>query len=277
MSLDCVDKLEFTKMHGLGNDFMVVDATKNKFKPSLDQLKKWSDRNFGVGFDQFLLVETSVNADFKYRIFNRDGSEVEQCGNGARCFAKFVTESGLTTKNVIKVETMSGIIILSIDSDSRVVVDMGNPNFIPQNIPLNMDYAEEYSLDILGESRVFSAVSLGNPHAVLVVSSVATYPVLQVGKLIEPHSVFPNKVNVGFMEILDVNNIKLRVFERGSGETLACGSGACAAAVTGIKRNLLISPVKVIMSGGELNITWDGDHIFMTGDANTVFKGCIDL
>jgi len=275
-----MNTLAFSKMQGAGNDFMVVDATENKFVPSVAQLQQWSDRNFGVGFDQFLLVEKSDRVDFKYRIFNADGSEVEQCGNGARCFAKFVHEQGLTNKTSIAVETMNADIILSVLDNGEVTVDMGAPRFAPQDIPLSIAaQANHYTVSLEQEEIVFSAVSMGNPHAVVEVHQVDSYPVAAIGAALENHRLFPEHVNVGFMEVEARNTIKLRVFERGSGETLACGSGACAAVVCGIRNNLLDSPVLVKVRGGTLRITWDlpEQNVMMTGAAQTVYQGQIGL
>jgi len=268
-------------MHGLGNDFMVIDAINQTPDLTVPQIKQWADRRFGIGFDQLLLVERprSSQAEFLYRIYNADGSEVEQCGNGARCFARFVTEKGLTESSVIPVETNSGLIKLKVLDDGLVEVDMGLPVFEPEGLPFIADEtAIEYSLDVDDETLVIGAVSMGNPHAVLKVDNVETAAVERVGPLIESHKHFPNRVNVGFMQVLDRTHIKLRVYERGAGETLACGTGACAAVVSGIKRGWLDAQVEVSLAGGKLIINWQGDGhpVLMTGSATTVFEGQIE-
>ena len=275
-------KLKFSKMHGLGNDFVVLDGVRQQVSLTPAQLRFLADRNFGVGCDQILLVEkpTQPGVDFRYRIFNADGSEVEQCGNGARCFVRFVHDTGLTDKREIRVETQCGIIAPRLESDGMVTVDMGIPRFLPAEIPfLHDDDVVIYNLDVADETLEISVVSMGNPHAVQVVESVDGAPVGAHGPLIEKHERFPQRVNAGFMQILDRQAIKLRVYERGSGETLACGTGACAAVVTGIRRGLLDSPVKVTTRGGDLAIAWAGNDrpVLMTGPAVTVFSGEIDL
>ncbi len=275
-------KLKFSKMHGLGNDFVVLDGVRQQVNLSPEQLRFLADRNFGIGCDQILLVEkpTHVGVDFRYRIFNADGGEVEQCGNGARCFVRFVHDVGLTDKPEIRVETMRGIISPRLESDGNVTVDMGIPRFLPAEIPfLHDDDVVIYSLDVADETLEISVVSMGNPHAVQVVDSVDTAPVAEYGPLIERHEQFPQRVNAGFMQIVDRHAIKLRVYERGSGETLACGTGACAAVVAGIRRGLLESPVRVTTRGGDLNIAWDGAglSVMMSGPAVTVFSGEIEL
>ena len=275
-------KLKFSKMQGLGNDFVVLDGVRQRVNLSPDQLRFVADRNFGIGCDQILLVEAATQAgvDFRYRIFNADGSEVEQCGNGARCFARFVHDVGLTDKREIRVETQKGIIAPRLETDGNVTVDMGLPRFLPKEIPfIHDDDVVIYSLDVADETLEISVVSMGNPHAVQVVDNVDHAPVANHGPLIENHAQFPQRVNAGFMQIIDKHSIRLRVFERGSGETLACGTGACAAAVTGIRRGLLESPVKVSTRGGDLNITWNGPDtpVLMTGPAVTVFSGEIEL
>ncbi len=275
-------KLKFSKMHGLGNDFVVLDGIRQTVSLSPEQLRYLADRNFGVGCDQILLVEqpSQAGVDFRYRIFNADGSEVEQCGNGARCFVRFVHEQGLTEKREIKVETKRGIITPRLEGDGNVTVDMGQPRFSPAEIPfLHDDDVVIYNLDVADETLEISVVSMGNPHAVQVVDSVETAPVAEHGPLIENHAQFPQRVNAGFMQIVDRHAIKLRVFERGSGETLACGTGACAAVVAGIRRGLLDSPVRVSTRGGDLNIAWGGEGrpVLMTGPAVTVFSGEIEL
>lgn len=272
--------IKFTKMQGAGNDFMVIDGITQSISLSADTINKLAHRQFGIGFDQLLLVESSTVADFKYRIFNADGSEVSQCGNGARCFVRFVVDQGLTTKSEISVETASGIITPKLEAHGLVTVNMGAPRFKPDSIPFIAEsVANRYSLDVNNQSLDISAISMGNPHAVLVVDDVEAAPVLLLGSTIEHHPRFPDRVNVGFMQIVDEHHIKLRVFERGSGETLACGTGACAAAVAGIQLGELSSPVKVSARGGELSIAWQGADapVMMTGPAITVFTGEVDL
>lgn len=274
--------VNFTKMHGLGNDFMVVDMISQHahFRP--EQIRKLADRNFGIGFDQLLLVEPpgKPTVDFRYRIFNADGSEVEQCGNGARCFAAFVKDKKLTDKEVIQVETSKGDIELRVNDDGRVVVDMGAPVFEPKDIPFIADQeASVYSLEADGQSIDVSAVSMGNPHAVLQVEDIKLANVETLGPVLESHERFPERVNVGFMQIEHRHFIRLRVFERGVGETLACGTGACAAVAAGIERGLLDSPVEVKLPGGNLKIEWAGrgHHLMMEGPAATVFEGQIRI
>ena len=273
--------LNFTKMHGLGNDFMVIDAINQTPNLNVSLIKQWADRRFGIGFDQLLLVERprSSQAEFLYRIYNADGSEVEQCGNGARCFARFVTEKGLTSSKVIPVETNTGLIKLKVLDDGLVEVDMGLPVFEPQALPFSATETDiEYTLDVAGESLSIGAVSMGNPHAVLKVDDIETAAVERIGPLIESHQRFPNRVNAGFMQVLDRTHIKLRVYERGAGETLACGTGACAAVVSGIQRGWLDAQVEVSLAGGKLIINWqgDGNPVLMTGSATTVFEGQIE-
>lgn len=275
-------KLKFSKMHGLGNDFVVLDGIRQSVTLTPEQLRYLADRNFGVGCDQILLVEKAEQPgiDFRYRIFNADGGEVEQCGNGARCFVRFVHEQGLTEKREIRVETKRGLITPRLEANGLVTVDMGEPRFQPNEIPfLHDDDVVIYNLDVADETLEISVVSMGNPHAVQVVDSVDTAPVGEHGPLIENHARFPQRVNAGFMQIVDKHAIKLRVFERGSGETLACGTGACAAAVAGIRRGLLESPVRVTTRGGDLSIAWGGPGrpVLMTGPAVTVFNGEIEL
>ena len=275
-------KLKFSKMHGLGNDFVVLDGVRQQVSLSPEQLVYLADRHFGVGCDQILLVEKAgqPGVDFRYRIFNADGGEVEQCGNGARCFVRFVHDQGLTDKRQIHVETLKGIIEPSLEADGNVTVDMGEPRFLPAEIPfLADDDVIIHLLDVADETLETTVVSMGNPHAVQVVDNVDTHPVGEHGPLIERHQRFPKRVNAGFMQIIDRHSIKLRVYERGSGETLACGTGACAAAVAGIRRGLLDSPVRVTTRGGDLNIAWGGPGrpVLMTGPAVTVFSGEIEL
>jgi diaminopimelate epimerase len=274
--------LKFSKMHGLGNDFAVFDFISQRGYLSSEQVRFIADRRFGIGCDQVLIVEApeQPDVDFRYRIFNADGSEVEQCGNGARCFARFVREQRLTNKHHIRVQTLSGIIELHVLPDERIQVNMGAPIFAPAQIPFEAAAeASAYSLEVGGKTVDISAVSMGNPHAVLRVDDVATAAVATLGAAIEQHPRFPRRVNVGFMQVSDQHHIRLRVFERGSGETLACGTGACAAAVAGIQRGWLQSPVQVALPGGELTIEWAGDAqpVLMTGPATTVFRGQIRL
>jgi diaminopimelate epimerase len=275
-------KIRFTKMHGLGNDFVVLDAVRQNFVPSLAQAKWLADRHFGIGCDQILVVEPAreEHTDFRYRIFNADGGEVEQCGNGARCFVRFVHEQGLTTKNELRVETMAGLIAPRLEANGQVTVDMGMPRFVPADIPFLTETDElVQTLEFAGRSADITAVSMGNPHAVQVVENVDIAPVGRDGPLIEAHPRFPKRVNAGFMEVVDRHSIRLRVYERGTGETLACGTGACAAVAAGIRRGLLDSPVRVATRGGELQIAWGGigQAVFMTGPAVTVFTGEIDI
>ena len=275
-------RIRFTKMHGLGNDFVVLDAINQAFVPTPAQARWLADRHFGVGCDQLLIVEKpdTPGVDFRYRIFNADGGEVEQCGNGARCFVRFVHEQGLTDKREIRVETRSGLIAPRLEADGQVTVDMGAPRFAPAEIPFTSDTdAAVQPLDVGGQTVEISAVSMGNPHAVQVVADVDAAPVATQGPLIESHPRFPRRVNAGFMQVVDRHAIRLRVYERGTGETLACGTGACAAVVAGIRRGLLDSPVRVATRGGELSIAWagSGTPVMMTGPATTVFTSEIEL
>ena len=275
-------RLKFTKMHGLGNDFVVFDGITQRVDLTPAQFKFIADRRFGIGCDQILLVErpTVADADFRYRIFNADGGEVEQCGNGARCFARFVHDQGLSPKTEIRVETAAGIIVPRLEADGQVTVNMGVPRFEPAEIPF---IAEKRALTYLVglENRLveLSVLSMGNPHAVQLVDAVDAAPVAVEGPMIEHHSSFPRRVNAGFMQVLDRGHIKLRVYERGAGETLACGTGACAAAVAGMTRGLLDAEVTVATRGGELRIRWDGEGqpVWMTGPAVTVFEGEINF
>ena len=274
--------LKFTKMHGAGNDFVVLDGIRQRISLSTEQLRMLADRHFGVGCDQILLVEKAhdASADFRYRIFNADGGEVEQCGNGARCFVRFVHEQKLTSKPEIVVETHSGLIRPRLEEDGHVTVNMGTPVFAPERIPFTDGTGEQSeALLVAGETLMVSVVSMGNPHAVQVVDDVESTPVATLGPLIEHHPRFPKRVNAGFMQIMDRQHIRLRVYERGSGETLSCGTGACAAAVSGIRRNLLDSPVTVATHGGTLTITWNSEDapVLMTGPAISVFSGEINL
>jgi len=271
--------LKFSKMHGLGNDFIVVDAINQTLELTESQVKFLADRRRGIGCDQLLLVETSKqeNVDFRYRIFNADGSEVAQCGNGARCFARFVRDKQLTDKDTIAVETASGVIYPSLQEDGNVTVDMGAPRLIPAEIPfIASQQANSYEMTLPNEQLItIGAVSMGNPHAVLLVDDINTAAVETLGPAIESHSQFPQRVNVGFMEIVSPKEINLRVFERGAGETEACGTGACAAVVVGIQQGLLANEVKVTLPGGDLAIVWAGndDSVWMTGPATQVFDG----
>ncbi len=275
-------KLQFTKMHGLGNDFVVIDTINQAINLNSEQFAFIADRKLGIGCDQILLVERSdtPNALFRYRIFNADGGEVEQCGNGARCFALFVRQQGLTDANEIPVITNSGLITLHIIGDDQVRVDMGVPQLLPDNIPFHADKQQAvYTLEYEQQAIQLSAISMGNPHAVIVVNDIATAPVATLGAAIESHPSFPQRVNVGFMQIINRKHIQLRVFERGVGETRACGTGACAAAVAGQLRNLLDQHVTVTLPGGILSIEWQGKNspVMMTGPAQTVFTGSITL
>ncbi len=275
------EQLKFTKMEGLGNDFMVIDAIHQTVPLTPDNIKKWADRHFGIGFDQLLVVEPSDKVDFTYRIFNADGSEVQQCGNGARCFARFVSDKGLTNKTEIEVETASGLITLYLMDDGQVKVNMGVPNFEPASLPFTTDGQQSlYDFSVSGQTFVMGAVSMGNPHAVLRVDNVAQAPVNKIGALVESHADFPERVNVGFAEKVNANHIKLRVYERGAAETLACGTGACAAMASFKKVGEVADQVKVSLPGGDLLIEWTGkanDVLWMTGLATTVFEGRIDV
>lgn len=275
-------KLAFTKMQGLGNDFVVIDATREPVALSVGQARLLADRHFGVGCDQILIVEPAraPDTDFHYRILNADGGEVEQCGNGARCFVRFVHDRGLTTKHAIRVGTVCGVIVPRLEADGQVTVDMGAPVFDASRIPLTGGgRGPEHTIDVAGVTRFVSVLSMGNPHAVQLVADVDQAPVATEGPSIEGHPLFPKRVNAGFMQVVDRRAIRLRVYERGAGETLACGTGACAAVVAGIGRGLLDSPVRVSTRGGDLCIAWAGGnaHVFMTGPAQAVFEGSIDL
>jgi diaminopimelate epimerase len=269
-------------MQGSGNDFVVIDATCAPVALTSAQVRSLADRRFGVGCDQVLVVEParSTDMDFYYRIFNADGSEVENCGNGARCFARFVRAKGLTEKSEIRVGTAAGIIVPRILDDGPVRVDMGKPEFEPDRIPFVADRrALVYALEVAGEQRTISALSMGNPHAVQVVDAVDRAPLEREGPLIERHERFPQRVNAGYMQIIGRRAIRLRVFERGAGETLACGTGACAAVVAGVTRGLLDTPVQVATRGGELQIDWTGEgaSVVMTGPASMVFEGEVEI
>lgn len=274
--------LKFTKMHGLGNDFVVVDAVSRKVFFNKQQIERLSDRNLGIGFDQLLVVEPPSNPDmdFRYRIYNSDGSEVEHCGNGARCFVKFVLDRGLTNKRVIDVETKRGAIQLRVMDDGLVTVDMGSPSFEPKDLPFIADESDAlYGIKAGNKDYLITPVSVGNPHAVIKVDELVDEEVATAGPLLESHERFPQNVNVGFMQIVSPTEINLRVYERGVGETQACGTGACAAVVAGIKQGWLSSKVTVHALGGDLHIEWQGEgkSIFMTGPAVKVFEGQIYL
>lgn len=275
-------RIKFTKMQGAGNDFVVIDATRVPLNLKPEAIRRLADRHFGVGFDQMLVVEPArtPGTDFYYRIFNADGGEVAQCGNGARCFVRFVHDHGLSSKPAIQVETRSGVIEPKLEADGRVTVNMGIPEFEPARIPFQAEQRSgTYTLDVAGRPIEIGALSMGNPHAVQVVADVDAAPVLTEGPLIERHSRFPERVNAGYMQIVDRGSIRLRVYERGAGETLACGTGACAAVVSGITRGLLDSAVRVATRGGELRIAWQGKDspVMMAGPATSVFDGEIEI
>ena len=286
-------KLHFTKMQGAGNDFIVIDGVRQPFALESAQLRRLADRRFGVGADQILVVEPArqPDVDFRYRIFNADGGEVEQCGNGARCFVRFVHEAGLTAKRAIRVETLAGVIEPRLEADGQVSVDMGPPVFEPERVPFDAAGLEPrtegrdtlWPLPVHGRTARVSVLSMGNPHAVQVVEDVDAAPVAKDGPVIEHHARFPRRVNAGFMQVLARGRVRLRVWERGVGETLACGTGACAAAVAGMRRGLLDARVEVHTRGGLLNIAWDGldaampRSVWLTGPAETVFTGEIEL
>ncbi|GAB3376574.1 diaminopimelate epimerase [Spongiibacter taiwanensis] len=274
--------LRFTKMHGLGNDFVVIDLITQRFKIKPHHIRKIADRHFGIGCDQVLLVEipSQPDVDFCYRIYNAEGSEVEQCGNGARCFARYVRDKRLTGKKSIKVETLAGIIELEVTDNRQVRVDMGEPILDPKRIPFTApEQQSTYDLDVNGVHWQVGAVSMGNPHVILSVPDVDSAPVETVGPVVESHSRFPQRVNVGFCQIISRTQLRLRVFERGVGETLACGTGACAAVVSGIVQGQLDHCVEVTLPGGALAIEWQGlgHPVIMTGPATTVFEGQIQL
>ncbi len=282
-------KLKFTKMHGAGNDFIVVDAINQDVSLSTEQWQRLADRRFGIGADQILIVErpTEPGVDFRYRIFNNDGGEVEQCGNGSRAFVRFVVDKGLSKERSIRVQTMSGIINPRMEKDGSITVDMGAPRLEPSELPFDAaglgGRAEGddtlWPLPVAGKTVFVSVVSMGNPHAVQVVDDVDSAPVAQTGPLIESHARFPKRVNAGYMQVVDRHHIRLRVYERGAGETLACGTGACAAVVAGIRRGLLDSPVRVSARGGELSIAWagPGQPVYLSGPAVTVFEGEVEI
>jgi len=275
-------RLPFTKMHGAGNDFVVFDGVNRSIVLSAQQIRRLADRRFGIGCDQVLLVEPPISpgADFRYRIFNADGGEVEQCGNGARCFARFVHDRGLTTKTEIAVDTLGGRIFPRLERDGMVTVDMGAPRFEPAAVPFQAEcQAIVYDLKVGDQHVSISALSMGNPHAVQIVADVDRAPVATQGPLIERHPRFPRGVNAGFMQVLDRHQIRLRVYERGVGETLACGSGACAAVVAGRLQNLLDETVTVRLPGGTLRVSWagQGEPVWLAGPATTVYEGTIEL
>ena len=275
-------RLRFTKMEGTGNDFVVIDATQRQFALDPAQIQRMADRHTGIGFDQLLVIEPprTAGTDFYYRIFNGDGMEVGQCGNGARCFVRYVHDKALSKKNTIRVETISGIIEPRLEADGDVTVNMGPPRFDPADIPMRVQQrARTYTIALNGAQVEIGALSMGNPHAVQLVANADAAPVTSEGPLIEAHSTFPERVNAGYMEIVDRQTIRLRVWERGAGETLACGTGACAAVAIGINWELLSSPVCVQTRGGPLRIAWrgEGHNVWMTGSARTVFEGEIDI
>jgi len=275
-------RVKFTKMHGLGNDFVVINAVTQRLELTPERARRIADRRRGIGCDQILLVEQPrmPGTDFRYRIFNADGGEVEQCGNGARCFARYVRDAGLTDQDELALETAAGVIRTRIEADGQVTVNMGVPRFDPEDIPFEAPSRQDsYGLEVSGRKVSIGVVSLGNPHAVLRVQDVDTAPVTTLGPIVEAHERFPRRVNVGFMEVVDRTRIRLRVFERGAGETLACGTGACAAAVVGQQQGLLDNRVRVHLAGGELLVHWDGEQqpVWLTGPTSHVFEGCIDL
>ncbi|MGR9072501.1 MAG: diaminopimelate epimerase [Gammaproteobacteria bacterium] len=275
-------KIHFSKMHGLGNDFVVIDAINQQISLTGDQIRCMADRHFGIGCDQLLLVEkpSGPDVDFRYRIFNADGGEVSQCGNGARCFARFVRDKKLCGKDEIKVETHSGTILLRFDDSDRITVNMGVPRHAPAEIPLRFENESDcYTVTVDGLETVFAAVSMGNPHAVIRVADIDSAPVAELGRKLENHAIFPERANIGFMQVIDRGRIKLRVYERGAAETLACGSGACAAAVVAIEQNLVDNGVIVELPGGRLEIEWlgRGQPVYMTGPAKNVFEGTIEI
>ena len=275
-------QIKFTKMHGLGNDFIVIDAINQSVSLTAEQVRLLADRHFGIGCDQLLLVEpaTSGEADFRYRIYNADGGEVGQCGNGARCFMRFVNEQGLSDKSELYVETAGGPLRLTREADGQVTVNMGVPRLQPGEIPFDAPaYAPLYPLSAAGHELEIAALSIGNPHAVLLVDDIDSAPVAELGPVIESHPRFPERVNAGFMQVVDPQTIHVRVYERGAGETLACGSGACAAVVAGQLWERLDTRVKVFLKGGELMVSWrgKGEPVMMTGPATTVYQGHIEL
>ena len=279
-------KISFTKMHGLGNDFMVLDLLANDIELSAAQIRKLADRHTGVGFDQLLQIEapTDAGVDFNYRIYNSDGTEVEHCANGARCFARYVSDKGLSTKNPISVKTRNRVLSLHTNENGEVTVDMGKPEFVPAQIPFNTNVQENsYHRDLLVDGHKlqleFSALSMGNPHAVIIVEDIENTAVKDIGEVLCAHPDFPQGVNVGYMQIVDRSKLILRVYERGVGETLACGTGACAAVVAGCLLGQLDDTVEVQLRGGQLNINWrqQDSHVLMTGPVTTVYEGSVQL
>lgn len=275
-------RLRFTKMQGIGNDFVMIDAVSQKINLNAEKARKLADRHFGVGCDQILIVEPprTEQADFRYRIFNCDGSEVENCGNGARCFAVFVRHRGLTAKTTIRVETAAGELVLHVEDDGQVTVNMGQPELEPAKIPFTAEQRDTtYTLTSNHGEHHISAVSMGNPHCVSIVDDVDTFDVLNIGATLEQHPRFPKKVNAGFLQIIDRQHAKLRVFERGAGETMACGTGACAAMVAARLRGLLDSQAQITLPGGSLQLSWEGEGkpVMMTGPATIVFHGQITI
>ncbi|MBS24413.1 MAG: diaminopimelate epimerase [Gammaproteobacteria bacterium] len=279
-------KIPFTKMHGLGNDFMVLDLTSGEIELSAEQIKRLSHRQFGIGFDQLLQIKSpsSPDIDFDYRIYNADGVEVEHCGNGARCFAKFIYDNGLSDKNPLTVRTVNRLLLLHTNKNGEVTVDMGSPDFEPANIPFKTDQeAQLYTLSIelagIFKDIDFVALSMGNPHAVISVEDLANTAVKDIGEAVGNHPSFPEGVNVGFMQIINHNEINLRVYERGAGETLACGTGACAAVVAGRLREQIGDNVKVNLTGGQLMVSWQRSEspVLITGPATTVYEGTIEI
>lgn len=274
--------LKFTKMHGAGNDFVVIDAISQNIKFTPKLARKIANRHFGIGCDQILVVEVpdQPDVDFHYRIFNSDGGEVEQCGNGARCFAKFVRDRKLCARNPIRVSTAAGVIEISAQPDNTYTVDMGKPTFNPKEIPLDIDQEQKtYSVELESGTIEFASLSMGNPHAVIYVDDIKTAKVKKLGAKLEKHEIFPNNANIGFMQVVSEQEINLRVFERGVGETLACGTGACAAAVSGISSGHLKTPVKVNLPGGTLTIDWNqaNGSVILAGPAKTVFHGQVRI
>ncbi|WP_374295061.1 diaminopimelate epimerase [Acinetobacter sp.] len=273
--------LQYTKMHGLGNDFVVIDLVRQRAYLDAVTIQRMADRHFGIGFDQLLIVEPPEDptADFKYRIFNCDGSEVQQCGNGVRCFARFVYEQQLTYKTKIRVQTKSGIVEPELGANGWVRVNMGQPKFLPVQIPFQAEKAQDlYSLQLKDAELEIDVVNMGNPHAVTLVDDVLTADVAKIGPQVESHERFPERVNAGFLQVISRNKARLRVYERGVGETLACGTGACAAVVSGIRRGLLDNHVDIELAGGMLNIAWtEGEPVWMTGPTATVYEGRFNL
>ncbi len=273
--------LQYSKMHGLGNDFVVIDLVRQRAYLDTLTIQRMADRHFGIGFDQLLIVEPPEDptADFKYRIFNCDGSEVQQCGNGVRCFARFVYEQQLTYKTKIRVQTKSGIVEPELGANGWVRVNMGQPKFLPEQIPFQAEKAQDlYSLQLKDTELEIDVVNMGNPHAVTLVDDVLTADVATIGPQVESHERFPERVNAGFLQVISRNKARLRVYERGVGETLACGTGACAAVVSGIRRGLLDNNVLIELAGGMLNIAWtEGEPVWMTGPTATVYEGRFDL